>query len=76
MNEKQCLHIESPAIYYDLQASVITFNMQRGIVKGPLESLGLNNRKIYGTQGLTQMMDLMKFGKTDSITGKQLRASL
>ena len=51
-------------------------NMQRYIVSGPLVSLGLNNRKIYGTQGLKHIMAIMNFGKNDSITEKKLRASL
>ena len=50
--------------------------MQIDIVAGPIASLVLNNRTIYGTQGLKHIMSLMNFGKTDSITGKKLRASL
>ena len=50
--------------------------MQMDIATGPLSSLGINNGTIYGTQGLKQIMAPMNFGKTDSITGKQLLASL
>ena len=50
--------------------------MQIDIVAGPISSLLINNRKIYGNQGLKHIMSLMKFGKTDSITGKKLIASL
>ena len=50
--------------------------MKRYIVAGPLVSLGLNNSTIYVTQGPKHIMDLMNFGKTDSINGKQIRASL
>ena len=76
MNDKQCHHIGSPALCFALKASGLPSNMQRYIVAGPLSSLGLNNRKIYGTQVLKHIMALMNFGKTDSITEKQLRASL
>ena len=50
--------------------------MQINIVSGPLLSPGLNNSTIYRTQDLKNIMALMNFGETDSITGKQLRASL
>ena len=76
MNDKQCHHIESPALFSSLQESVIPYKIQSYIVLGPLASLVINNRKIYVTQCLKHIMALMKFGKTDSITGKQLRASL
>ena len=76
MNDKQCHHMESPALCSALQTSWIPSNMQRGIVAGTLEFLGIKNSTIYGTQGLKQIMALMNFGKTDSITGKQLRDSL
>ena len=46
------------------------------IFAGLLLSLGIKNRTIYGTQGLKHIMDLMQLGKTDSITGNQLRASI
>ena len=76
VNEKQCHHIESPALFPALQESGIPSNIQRGIFAGPLASVGLNNREIYRAQGLKHIMALMNFGKTDSITGKKLRASL
>ena len=38
--------------------------------------LVLINRTIYRNKGIKHIMVLMNFGKTDSITGKQLRASL
>ena len=76
MNDKQFYHIESPALCSALQAWWIPSNMQRDIVSGPLSSLGLNNRTIFGTQGLKHIMAIMNFDKTDSVTGKQLRASL
>ena len=50
--------------------------MQIDIVAGPIASLVLNNRTIYGTQGLKNTMSPMKFGKNESITEKKLRASL
>ena len=50
--------------------------MQRDIVAGPISSLLLNNRTIYGTKELKHIIYLMNFGKTDSITGKKLRDSL
>ena len=50
--------------------------MQIDIVAVPIASLVLNNRKIYGTQGLKQIMSLMNFGKTESIIGKKLRSSI
>ena len=76
VNDKQYHNIESPALFSGLQASGLPSNMQRSVVAGPLASLGLNNSKIYRTQGLKDIMALMNFGETDSITGKQLRASL
>ena len=75
MNDKQLHHIQPTEICSTLQESGIPSNIQRDIVAGPLASLRLNNRKIYGNQGLKQIMALLNFGKTDSITGKQLRAS-
>ena len=46
--------------------------MQINIVSGPLLSPGLNNSTIYRTQDLKNIMALMNFGETDSITGKPL----
>ena len=39
--------------------------MQMYIVAVPLASLGINNRKIYGTQGQKQIMALISFCKMD-----------
>ena len=76
MNEKQCYHIKSPALCLPLKVSGLPSNTQRDIVAGPLASLGISNRIIYGTQGIKQIMALINFGKTNSITGKQFRDSL
>ena len=75
MNGKQCHHIESTALCSALQASGLPSNMQIYIVAGPISSIVINNRTIHGNQGLKHLMSLMKFGKTDSITGKKLIAS-
>ena len=53
-----------------------SFQFKIYIFAVPLAYLGLNNSTIYKTQGLKHIMDIINFGKTDSITGKQLRASL
>ena len=74
MNDKQCHHIESPAICPTLQESGLPSIMQRGTFVGTLASLVLNNRKISGTQGLKHIINLINFVITDSITGKQLKA--
>ena len=50
--------------------------MQIDIVAGPIASLVLNNRTIYGNKGLKHILSLMDFGKNDSITGNKLRSSL
>ena len=76
MKSKKFHHIESPSLCSALKASGLPSTMQRYIFAGTLASLGLNNSKINGTRGIKHIMALMEFCKTDSITGKQLRASL
>ena len=46
------------------------------MVAGPLETLRLNNRTIYGAQGLRHIIALTNFGKTDLVTGKRIRSLL
>ena len=75
-NDKQCHHIESPAFFYAIQSSGISSNMQRDIVGQPLVYLVPNNRTIYGTQGLKNIMAVLNFDKNDSISVKELSASL
>ena len=76
MNEKQWQYIESPELCSSLKATGVHSDTQMDIVAGLLSSLVLNNGTLYGTQGLKHIMALKNFGKTDSITGKDLRASL
>lgn len=74
LTEKDCVHIEAPALEAALQACGMPSNMPREVVYGPERYLGLNHGSIYHTQGAKHIQALMDFGETATITGHQIRA--
>ena len=76
MSKYQCSHIEYPDLITALQASGISYNFQRDIIAGPSYHLGINNGKIYVTQGHKHICALTNFWKSENIEGKHTRDAI
>ena len=76
ISESQYSHMEYPDLSTALQASGTPYNFQRDIAVVPYYHLGLNNGKIYVDQGRKHICDMINFGKSDDITGKNIRYNI
>ena len=73
MIENQCSHTKFPAFYTSIQYAGLPLNFQRETVAGPNCHLGLKDGTIYGTQGLKHICAIMKYGKSQDITGPHIQ---
>ena len=73
MKSSQCHYIESKALCRALKTSGLPLNTQRDIFSGPSSLLGLKNGSLYGTQGYKHILNLTNPGKSERITGQDLR---
>jgi hypothetical protein len=74
LTEKECKHIEAPALAAGLQAAGLPSNLPRSVVYGPDEYLGMNHGSLYHSQEAKHIQAIMDYGTTKTITGHQIRA--
>ena len=76
ISESQFSYVEYTALSTNLQLSGLSYSFQIDIVAVPSYHIGINNGKLYFTQGQKHICDLMTFGKSYDITGKHIRESI
>ena len=74
LSEDDCRRVEAPALEAGLQAAGMPSNMPRDVVFGPEKYLGLDHGSLHHTQGAKHIQAILDFGKTNTITGHQIRA--
>ena len=73
ISEAQCSHVEYTTLITALKSSGLPSNLQRDVIAALISHLGLNNSKLYVSQGKYHIYTLTNFGKYDEISGIHIK---
>ena len=76
LTEKECGEIMKPILKAGLSHSGIVSTLPRDLVFSPIKYQGLGLPDLYVTQGITHIQQILKFCRSQAITGTLLRCSM